>query len=289
MKVLVTGAAGQLGGAIVREFARGHEVVALTRQQLDLTDHAAVLAIVSDVRPSVMVNCAAYNDVDGAEADAVIALNVNAFGVQSLARAAQEGGATLVHYSSDFVFDGTATEPYQEDQRPNPQGVYATSKLLGEWFTRDAPRHYVLRVESLFGGLGVAPDSVRAASKRQSSVDRIIDAIVDRREARVFVDRVVSPMLCGRCGGGDEDGRRAWRARRVVPLREFRDEHVVRAGSGSGTAARARWSAHSDFGCGRRAPRRSSEVLRAVECEAGVGRYRDAHVGRTPCSATLRR
>ena len=193
MKVLVTGAAGQLGGAIVREFARGHEVVALTRQQLDLTDHAAVLAIVSDVRPSVMVNCGAYNDVDGAEADALMALNVNAFGVQSLARAAHEGGATLVHYSSDFVFNGAATEPYQEDQRPNPQGVYATSKLLGEWFARDAPRHYVLRVESLFGGLTDALDAVHAASKRQSSVDRIIDAIVDRREARVFVDRVVSP------------------------------------------------------------------------------------------------
>ena len=94
MKVLVTGAAGQLGGAIAREFARGHgghgghEVVALTRQQLDLADHERVLGLVGEARPSVIVNCAGYNDVDGAEEAAVDALTVNALAVRSLARAA---------------------------------------------------------------------------------------------------------------------------------------------------------------------------------------------------------
>ena len=200
MKVLVTGAAGQLGGAIVREFARGHgghgghgghDVVALTRQQLDLTDHERVLGLVGEARPSVIVNCAGYNDVDGAEEAAVDALTVNALAVRSLARAAAAAGATLVHYSTDFVFDGTATTPYVEEHRPNPQSIYAMSKLMGEWFATDAPRHYVLRVESLFGGLSDRSNSVRA--KQKSSVDRIVDAIVDDREARVFVDRVVSP------------------------------------------------------------------------------------------------
>ena len=200
MKVLVTGAAGQLGGAIVREFARGHgghgghgghDVVALTRQQLDLTDHERVLGLVGEARPSVIVNCAGYNDVDGAEEAAGDALTVNALAVRSLARAAMEAGATLVHYSTDFVFDGEATTPYVEEHRPNPQSIYAMSKLMGEWFTTDAPRHYVLRVESLFGGLSDRSSSVRA--KQKSSVDRIVDAIVDDREARVFVDRVVSP------------------------------------------------------------------------------------------------
>ena len=202
MKVLVTGAAGQLGGAIVREFARGHgghgghgghEVVALTRQQLDLTDHERVLGLVGEARPSVIVNCAGYNDVDGAEEAAVDALTVNAWAVRSLARAATAAGATLVHYSTDFVFDGTATTPYVEEQRPNPQSIYATSKLMGEWFATDAPRHYVLRVESLFGGLLDRSSSVGATIKTKSSVDRIVDAIVDGREARVFVDRFVSP------------------------------------------------------------------------------------------------
>ena len=193
MKVLVTGAAGQLGGAIACEFARGHEVVALTRQQLDLADHERVLGLVGEVQPSVIVNCAGYNDVDGAEEAAVDALNVSALAVRSLARAAAAAGATLVHYSTDFVFDGTATTPYVEEQRPNPQSIYATSKLMGEWFATGASRHYVLRVESLFGGLSDRSSSVRATIKRRSSVDRIVDAIVDGREARVFVDRIVSP------------------------------------------------------------------------------------------------
>jgi len=87
-----------------------------------------------------------------------------------------------VHYSTDFVFDGLASRPYTEEDRPNPQSVYAASKLLGEWFARDAPRTFVLRVESLFGG--------RAA---RSSIDRIVEAVLDRREVRAFVDRTVSP------------------------------------------------------------------------------------------------
>ena len=89
------------------------------------------------VRPDVIVNCAAYNDVDGAEDHPVDALNVNAFAVRALARAAPAHGATLVHYSTDFVFDGTATRPVHRRRiAPNPQSVYAASKLLGEWFAR---------------------------------------------------------------------------------------------------------------------------------------------------------
>ena len=132
------------------------------RQQLDLTDHERVLGLVGEVQPSVIVNCAGYNDVDGAEEAAVDALTVNALAVRSLARAAAAAGATLVHYTTDFVFDGTATTPYVEEQRPNPQSIYAMSKLMGEWFATDAPRHYVLRVESLFGGSSDRSSSVRA-------------------------------------------------------------------------------------------------------------------------------
>lgn len=182
MKVLITGAAGQLGRATIDEFGSAHEVMAYTRRELDLTDHAGVLRVMVQVRPSAVINCAAYNHVDNAEDDAAAALAHNAFAVRSLARACVEHDAILVHYGSDFVFDGTATRPYTEEDRPHPRSVYALSKLLGEWFASDAPRHYVLRVESLFGG---------PAAK--SSVDHIIDALADGREARVFVDRTVSP------------------------------------------------------------------------------------------------
>jgi dTDP-4-dehydrorhamnose reductase len=183
MRCLVTGAGGQLGGAIVRRFTgAAHEVIAATRQDLDITRHAEVLRIIDRVRPDVIINCAAFNDVEGAESQPQPALDVNAFAVRSLARGAAAHNATLVHYSTDFVFDGALGRPYTEDDRPRPSSVYASAKYLGEGFARDAERHYVIRVESLFGGHGV-----------YSSVDRIIDRLLNRQEARAFVDRVVSP------------------------------------------------------------------------------------------------
>ena len=190
MRALVTGAGGQLGRTLARVLADDCDVVPLTRADLDITGDAGVRAVVAEVRPGVIVNCAAYNAVDKAEDDAVAALEVNAFGVRSLARAAAATDATLVHYGTDFVFDGTASEPYREDDEPNPQSVYATSKLLGEWFAQGA-RHYVLRVESLFGG-GV--NGPRADGRRPGgSLDRIAGALLDGSEVRAFVDRIVSP------------------------------------------------------------------------------------------------
>lgn len=182
MKIVVTGAAGQLGTAIVERYADRAEIVPLTRQTLDLGDAAAVEGFIAQQAPDVVINCAAYNDVDGAEDHAEDALRVNALAVQALARAAATAGAALVHYGTDFVFDGLGDRPYAEDDEPTPQSVYALSKLLGEWFAAEVPRHYVLRVESLFGG--------RA---RRSSVDRIADAIRAGEPSRVFTDRTVSP------------------------------------------------------------------------------------------------
>ena len=190
MKVLVTGVGGQLGRTLARVFATAGDVVPLARADLDLTNAAAVRAAVGETCPDVVLNCAAYNAVDGAEDDAVAALDVNAFGVRSLARAAAGVDAVLVHYGTDFVFDGTASEPYGEDDAVNPRSVYAMSKLLGEWFAQGA-RHYVLRVESLFGG--AALDHGAGGRRLGSSLDRIADALLDGREVRAFVDRVVSP------------------------------------------------------------------------------------------------
>ena len=181
---VVIGAAGQLGGAIVTSFAQTHDVVALRRAGLDVTDHAAVMRRVVAARPAVIVNCTAYNDVDGAEDNAATALAVNGFAVRSLARAAEAAEAILVHYSTDFVFDGETDRPYTETDAPSPQSVYAQSKLVGEWMAASTPRHYILRVESLFGG-----------AQARSSVDRIIESLRAGREARVFYDREVSPSF----------------------------------------------------------------------------------------------
>ena len=182
MKVVVAGSAGQLGTAIVRTFAAHAEVVALTRRDVDLADGAAVEARVAVERPDLVINCAAFNDVDGAEERAVEAIRVNAGAVRAMARACRDAGALFVHYGTDFVFDGGAARPYAEDDEPAPQSVYGCSKLLGDYFAADAPRHYVLRVESLFGGV-----------KRRSSIDRIADAMLKGERARVFVDRTVTP------------------------------------------------------------------------------------------------
>ena len=191
MKALVTGAAGQLGRAISRVFGRDGEVMALTRAQLDICDHDAVLRVARETRPDVILNCAAYNDVDGAETDPVAAMQANGFALRSLAAAARASGAVLVHYGTDFVFDGEADRPYDEAAAPEPQSVYATSKLLGEWFARATPRHFVLRVESLFGGgaEAVAPDGRR----RGSTLDRLVDAMLAGLPVRGFTDRTVSP------------------------------------------------------------------------------------------------
>jgi dTDP-4-dehydrorhamnose reductase len=189
MRVVVTGAGGLLGSAIVDAFhAAGDEVHALDHAALDIVDGAAVERVMRDVRPDAIVNCAAYNDVDAAEANALSALQVNAMGVLGLAKAARSANATLVHYSTDFVFDGTADRPYVEEDAPNPQSVYAVTKLLGESFAQEPSRYYVLRVESLFGP---AP----AGSARRGSLGTIVDRVRRGEEVPVFVDRTVSPSF----------------------------------------------------------------------------------------------
>src|SRR4051812_6267833 len=153
---------------------------------LDVTSDEAVRDVLGRARPDAIINCAAFNDVDGAEDRPVDALNINAFAVRALARAATACGCSLVHYSTDFVFDGTASEPYVETDAPNPRGAYAASKLMGEWFAADAPRAYVLRGESLFG-------SVKGARPAKGSVASILKSIQAGAEARVFEDRTLSP------------------------------------------------------------------------------------------------
>ena len=186
MRIAVVGARGQLGAAVLHECASAHETVAFGRADLDVSDDAAVAAAMARVRPDVIVNGAAFTNVDAAEDHPVDALNINAFGVRALARAARAHGATLVHYSSDFVFDGRASAPYIEDDRPNPQSVYAASKLLGEWFACDAPRAFVLRVESLFGR---AP----GAGPEKGSVAGIRKTLLEGGAPKVFEDRTISP------------------------------------------------------------------------------------------------
>lgn len=184
-RVLVTGAQGQLGDAVIRAF-KDWEVVAYTRASLDIASPAAVASAVAAADPAVVINCAAFNDVDGAEDRPEEALAVNAFAVRSLARAADAAGSTLVHYGTDFVFDGSSAEPYNEGSIPSPRSAYAASKLLGEWFGVEATRGFVLRVESLFG-------MSSAWEGRLGTLDKIVRAMLAGREVSAFTDRIVTP------------------------------------------------------------------------------------------------
>ena len=182
MRLVVVGARGQLGSTAASQLAPRHDVTALTRSELDVSSPHAVAAMMRSTRPEAVINCAAYTNVDGAEQEPMAALSANAWAARTLARACAEHDAALVHYSTDFVFDGTTDRPYDEEDAPNPRGTYGLSKLLGEWLATDAPRHYVLRVESLFGG-----------SQRRSSVDKMCEQILAGTPVRAFVDRTVSP------------------------------------------------------------------------------------------------
>lgn len=182
MRLMVTGAAGQLGSTMVERLSGRYQIVPFTRHELDIADERAVLERVTAIEPQAVINCAAYNDVDGAESDAMSAIKGNALGVRALARASSAVGATLVHYSTDFVFDGEADQPYTEADPVRPLGNYGLSKLLGEYFALEVPSAYVLRVESLFGG-----------KRAKSSVDKILAGIRAGQPVRVFADRTVSP------------------------------------------------------------------------------------------------
>ena len=150
MRLLITGAAGMLGQDLV---AIADDAVALSRAELDITDAAAVDAAVSAAAPDVVVNCAAYTNVDGAEQAVLDALAVNGRGAGNVARAAQAAGAWIVHISSDYVFDGSKREPYLEPDDPAPLSQYGISKLAGERAVAEvAPEtHTIVRSSWLFG------------------------------------------------------------------------------------------------------------------------------------------
>ena len=196
----------------------------------------------------------------------------------------REVDATLVHYSTDFVFDGTATTPYTEDDRPNPQSVYAMSKLLGEWFAQDA-RAYVLRLESLFGGAARATPA-RADGRRGSSLDRVADAILEGAGgAGVFgSDGLTKLRHRHRRRDGSARGRRA--AGRRLSLRRIRHGDL---GGGSNPRRPVSRSARADRpdADGRSTPQsKATKVLCALERKACRSWHPDTHVAR--CAEPLR-
>lgn len=153
MKYLITGANGQLGRQFVNTLkSAGAHFLALSRQELDITDFEKVLATVEQFKPEVVINCAAYNHVDKAEEDFDSALKVNCIGVSNLAVACRQIKALLIHYSTDYVFDGHKQELYTEEDNPNPLNKYALSKYLGEkQVIAISERYIIFRTSWVYG------------------------------------------------------------------------------------------------------------------------------------------
>ena len=181
MRLLITGAAGMLGQDLVAVAgAAGIEGVPLTRSELDITDPAAVEAAIARAAPDVVVNCAAWSDVDGAESHEAQARAANGDGPGNLARAAADAGAWTIHVSSDYVFDGSKREPYVESDLAQPLSAYGRSKLAGERaVAASAPgSHTVVRSSWLFGAGGRCfPATILELAAERDAIDVVDDQV----------------------------------------------------------------------------------------------------------------
>ncbi|ANE47058.1 dTDP-4-dehydrorhamnose reductase [Paenibacillus swuensis] len=182
MKVLVTGANGQLGQDVVLLFRKDHEVLGLGRDGLDITNADQVRTQVLAFHPDVIIHCAAYTAVDLAETEVVQAYAVNAVGTRNLAVAAQEVGAKICYISTDYVFNGTGTQPYREYDNTDPQSVYGASKRAGEILTQTLNhRYFIVRTSWVYGEYG------------NNFVKTMLKFGRERDELKVVHDQIGSP------------------------------------------------------------------------------------------------
>ena len=186
MKLLITGANGQLGMALARRLSRQHEVIALARVPLDISDAKACSDVLGAVRPDVLLNCAAYTAVDRAETERDVAFAINTEGPRNLGHACRELGIFPIHFSTDYVFDGAGTTPYAEDAATNPTSVYGESKLAGEIALANvAPAHLIFRLSWVYsnGGANFYKTMLRLGSERS--------------QLRVVADQIGVPNYTG--------------------------------------------------------------------------------------------
>jgi dTDP-4-dehydrorhamnose reductase len=184
VKLLVVGADGQLGSDVVRLLSPTVEVTARIMDELDVTDRAALRREVEASRPDVVVNCAAWTAVDRAETEPDAAYRVNVLGASNVAEAARRVGSRVVYFSTDYVFDGTASEPYDEEASTGPLSVYGRTKLQGEQATREAnPDHLILRLAWLYGSTG------------HNFVRTVLRLAREKDQLRIVDDQVGSPTF----------------------------------------------------------------------------------------------
>lgn len=181
-KILLTGKNGQVGWELQRSLASFGQVVATDSKELDLADPDAIRRTVRSIAPDIIINPAAYTAVDKAESDAARAMAVNGIAPGILAEESLRLGALLIHYSTDYVFDGSKAAPYTEDDAPNPQSVYGSTKLAGEQAIRASGcKHLILRTSWVYGVHG------------GNFVKTILRLAKERNELRIVADQFGAP------------------------------------------------------------------------------------------------
>ena len=181
-RILLTGITGQVGSELQRTLPTLGEVVGIGRRELDLSQPEQIREKVLEIKPDIIVNAAAYTAVDKAESEPEMAMAINADALKAIAQAANEVGATLLHISTDYVFDGKNHTPYLETDRTAPLGVYGKSKLLGEVEVRNCDRHIILRTAWVYGSQG-----------HGNFVKTMLRLGKERTELKVVADQVGSP------------------------------------------------------------------------------------------------
>ncbi len=178
MKIAITGAEGQLGGALMRKLSPDHTTIPLTIYDFELTDRNNI-ARLADQKPDLVIHCAAMTDVDGAARDPLTAFRVNALGTQNIALACQRANAAMLYISTNEVFDGAKPVPYIETDPTNPINAYGKSKLAGEWYTQHLlQKFYIVRTAWLYGkGGGKFPDKILDLASRNPSLTGVRDEI----------------------------------------------------------------------------------------------------------------
>jgi dTDP-4-dehydrorhamnose reductase len=187
-KVAVFGCRGQLGIELVSEFQkRGYDVAGFERSKIDISDAAQVAQVFADVDPAIVLNAAAYNQVDVAEREPLVAMQANGLAVRNLAMACRQHDARLVHFSTDYVFDGAAGRAYTEDDATRPLGAYAVSKLAGELYAQAyLDNALIIRTSGVFGPGGLA-------TARGNFIEAMLRLAASNQPIRVLNDHVASP------------------------------------------------------------------------------------------------
>jgi dTDP-4-dehydrorhamnose reductase len=201
-KILLTGCRGQVGSELEPALAALGEVIATSRRALDLADEQAIRRAIRDAKPDIIVNAAAYTAVDKAESEPELAMRVNGVAPGVLGEEAKRLGALLVHYSTDYVFDGEKRSPYNEDDAPNPVSHYARTKLAGERaIAASGCRHLVLRTSWVYGPLAANFYQIIARKAAAGEPMRMVDDQASVPTPSTFVARYTVALLRERANG----------------------------------------------------------------------------------------